>query len=145
MQEAGLRVRTKFRREPNEKKSADVVATFVVVNRRIRCRGSKNNDFFWYAIGSNAGGRVFQEMVDEFNATHDHIYVDAVYTGNYGETAQKVTASLAADTLPTGGLIPATPLFTGRSGNYLIDEYLRGGRRDWIWKTFMMSLELQQI
>ncbi len=65
---------------------------------------AKTTISFWYAIGSNAGGRVFQEMVDEFNATHDHIYVDAVYTGNYGETAQKVTASLAADTLPTGGV-----------------------------------------
>lgn len=80
---------------------------------------------FWYAIGGNAG-RVFQEMVEEFNATNDHVFVEAVYTGNYGETAQKVTASLAANTLPNGGLIPATPLFTGRVGNYLIDEYLQG-------------------
>ncbi|HBN96826.1 MAG TPA: hypothetical protein DDZ66_11040 [Firmicutes bacterium] len=86
---------------------------------------SKVNITFWYAIGSNAG-RVFKEMVDEFNASNDHIFVDAIYTGNYGETAQKVTASLAADTLPNGGLIPATPLFTGRVGNYLIDEYLHG-------------------
>jgi sn-glycerol 3-phosphate transport system substrate-binding protein len=80
---------------------------------------------FWYAIGGNAG-RVFQEMVEEFNAASDSVFVDAVYTGNYGETAQKVTASLAANTLPDGGLIPAAPLFTGRVGNYLIDEYLRG-------------------
>lgn len=80
---------------------------------------------FWYAIGGHAG-RVFQGMVDEFNASQNRIFVDAVYTGNYGETAQKVTASLAADTLPNGGLIPAAPLFTGRVGNYLIDEYIHG-------------------
>lgn len=86
---------------------------------------SKVTISFWYAIGGHAG-RVFQEMIDEFNATNDHIFVEAVYTGNYGETAQKVTASIAANTLPDGGLISATPLFTGRVGNYLIDEYLRG-------------------
>ena len=80
---------------------------------------------FWYAVGGNAG-RVFQEMVDEFNATNPRVFVDAVYTGNYGDTAQKVTASIAANTLPAGGLIPAAPLFTGRNGNYLIDEYLHG-------------------
>lgn len=86
---------------------------------------SKVNVTFWYAIGGNAG-RVFQEMIDEFNATNDRVHVEAVYTGNYGETAQKVTASLGANELPDGGLIPAAPLFTGRVGNYLIDEYLRG-------------------
>ncbi len=80
---------------------------------------------FWYAIGGNSG-RIFQEMVEEFNANNEHIFVDAVYTGNYGETAQKVTAAIAANTLPHGGLIPAAPLFTGRVGNYLIDEYLQG-------------------
>lgn len=86
---------------------------------------NKVNVSFWYAVGGNAG-RVFQQMVEEFNATNPRVFVDAVYTGNYGDTAQKVTASIAANTLPAGGLIPAAPLFTGRNGNYLIDEYLHG-------------------
>jgi sn-glycerol 3-phosphate transport system substrate-binding protein len=83
------------------------------------------NITFWYSLSGNAG-RVFQDMVAEFNSSQDRIFVDAVYTGGYGDTAQKVTAALAANTLPEGGLIPAAPLFTGRVGNYLIDEYLRG-------------------
>lgn len=93
---------------------------------------------FWYAVGGNAG-RVFQEMVDEFNATNPRVFVDAVYTGNYGDTAQKVTASIAANTLPAGGLIPAAPLFTGRNGNYLIDEYLHGPHKFQIRMTSMMN------
>lgn len=80
---------------------------------------------FWYAVGGNSG-RVFGEMVEEFNRTSTDVCVNAVYTGSYGETAQKVTASIAADTLPDGGLIPATPLFTGHMGNFIIQEYIDG-------------------
>jgi len=81
---------------------------------------------FWYALGGHPG-EIFMELVDEFNKTNPYgITVEAVYTGKYAETAQKVIAALASKTLPDGGLIPAAPLFTCREGNYLIEEYIKG-------------------
>lgn len=81
---------------------------------------------FWYAVGG-AQGTALQEMVTEFNATNEYgITVTGTYSGNYGETAQKVMASLESGGLPDAGLIPAGPLWTCREENYLIEEYLAG-------------------
>jgi sn-glycerol 3-phosphate transport system substrate-binding protein len=81
---------------------------------------------FWYAVGG-AQGTALQEMIAEFNATNEYgITVTGTYSGNYGETAQKVMASLESGGLPDAGLIPAGPLWTCREGNYLLEEYLAG-------------------
>src|SRR5690606_34753820 len=81
---------------------------------------------FWYAVGGEQG-TALQEMITEFNATNEHgITVNATFSGSYGDTAQKVMASLAANTLPDGGLIPAGPLWTCREGNYLLEEHMAG-------------------
>jgi len=84
---------------------------------------SKTTINFWYALSGNSGS-VFKGIVDEFNSTNEEIYVNAIYSGKYADTAQKVTASLASDTLPDGGIIPAGPIFTGARDNYLILEYI---------------------
>jgi len=78
---------------------------------------------FWYPLGGNSG-RVFENLVNEFNNTHEEIYVEAIFTGGYGETVQKVMANLAGGDLPEGGLLPAAPLWTGRNDNYLVEKYL---------------------
>jgi len=80
---------------------------------------------FWYALGGSSG-EAFVSLVEDFQKEHPHIIVEATYSGKYGETAQKTMAALASDTLPNGGLIPAGPLWTGREGNFLIDEYVKG-------------------
>jgi sn-glycerol 3-phosphate transport system substrate-binding protein len=81
---------------------------------------------FWYSVGGSQGSAL-ETMIAEFNATNEYgITVNATYSGNYGETAQKVTASLLSGGLPAGGLIPAGPLWTCREGNFLIQEYLAG-------------------
>src|SRR5690606_11449707 len=81
---------------------------------------------FWYAVGG-AQGTALQDMITEFNATNEYgITVTGTYSGNYGETAQKVMASLESGGLPDAGLIPAGPLWTCREGNYLLEEYLAG-------------------
>lgn len=81
---------------------------------------------FWYALGGSQGA-LLQAMINEFNATNPYkISVDATYSGSYGETAQKVVASLESGGLPNGGLIAAGPLWTCREGNYLIEEYMQG-------------------
>ena len=81
---------------------------------------------FWYAVGGSRG-EVLQAMIDEFNATNPYgITVDATYTGGYGDTANKVLASLESGGLPDGGLVPAAPLWTCREENYLIEDYMAG-------------------
>ncbi len=81
---------------------------------------------FWYALGGTAG-ETLAAMVDEFNKTNPYnITVEATYSGGYGETAQKVMAAIASNTLPNGGVIAAAPLWTGREGNYKIMDYIKG-------------------
>lgn len=79
---------------------------------------------FWYPL-SGSKGEVFKQIVEEFNRSHPSIQVKLVYTGKYADTAQKVTAALATNSLPNGGIIPAGPIFTGPYGNYKIWEYMQ--------------------
>lgn len=78
---------------------------------------------FWYAL-SGTSGEAFKGLIEEFNSMQNDVKVKAVYSGNYGDTAQKITASLAANTLPNGGIIPAGPIFTGARGNYVLLDYI---------------------
>ncbi len=84
---------------------------------------SKTTVNFWYALSGNSG-ELFKKLVDEFNMENSDVFVDAVYSGKYADTAQKITAALASDTLPDGGIIPAGPIFTGARDNYLILDYI---------------------
>ncbi|MCD6398057.1 MAG: ABC transporter substrate-binding protein [Spirochaetaceae bacterium] len=81
------------------------------------------NIVFWYAL-SGSKGEVFKGLVDKFNSSQDEVIVEGIFSGKYAETAQKITASLAAKTLPNGGIIPAGPIFTGQYDNFKILEYL---------------------
>ncbi|MBU4350511.1 ABC transporter substrate-binding protein [bacterium] len=78
---------------------------------------------FWYALGGEAG-KVFSGLIKEFNQSQNEVEVNGIYSGNYGDTANKVIAAIASDTLPQGGIIPAGPLFTGAYGNYKILDYI---------------------
>jgi len=81
---------------------------------------------FWYALGGSEG-KTFAAMVEEFNKTNLYaITVEATYSGSYAETAQKVVAAIATNTLPNGGVIAAAPLWTGRQGNYKLLDYVKG-------------------
>ena len=78
---------------------------------------------FWYAL-SGANGSTFKGLVDRYNNSQSAVKVNAIYSGSYADTAQKITASLAADILPNAGVIPAGPIFTGARGNYKILDYI---------------------
>lgn len=78
---------------------------------------------FWYALGGYKG-QVFKSMLNEFAKEHPDIKINALYSGHYSETAQKVIAAIASKTLPNGGLIPAGPLFTGGEGDYTVTDYI---------------------
>jgi sn-glycerol 3-phosphate transport system substrate-binding protein len=78
---------------------------------------------FWYALGGNSGEAV-KKLVEEFNKQSKTVIVEGVYSGKYGETAQKITTALVSNTVPNGGIIPAGPIFTGGRGNYKILDYI---------------------
>lgn len=64
---------------------------------------------FWYSLGGNSG-KVVQNLVGKFNETHKTIQVEGVYCGGYAEIFQKVSAALAAKTLPDVAQIGGAPL-----------------------------------
>lgn len=78
---------------------------------------------FWYAL-SGVSGESIKSIVDAFNASQSDITVKMVYSGSYADTAQKITAALAANALPNGGIIPAGPIFTGAQDNYVLLDYM---------------------
>lgn len=79
---------------------------------------------FWYAI-SGVSGDVLKDLIQRFQTENPDIEVEAIFSGKYADTAQKITAALAANALPNGGIIPAGPIFTGARGNYKILEYMQ--------------------
>lgn len=81
---------------------------------------------FWYAI-SGTQGEMLQALIDQFNETNEYgITVEGTFSGDYGETAQKLVAGIESGELPDGGLVAAAPLWTCREGNYLIEDYING-------------------
>lgn len=67
------------------------------------CSSVNNKDkvtvTFWHAMGGKLGS-VLDSLVDEFNATHTGIYIDATAVGHYGALAQKLMASVMAKKPP---------------------------------------------
>lgn len=82
---------------------------------------------YWYPL-SGSKGEVFKGLVDRFNSSQDEVIVEAIFSGGYGETAEKITAALASKTTPNGGIIPAGPIFTGQYGNYKILDYMENDK-----------------
>jgi ABC-type glycerol-3-phosphate transport system substrate-binding protein len=74
------------------------------------CKSKKANStdktevIFWHALGGPLGNAL-DELVDEFNATHDGIIVNAVSQGNYQALSQKLMASIQADNQPDIGQV----------------------------------------
>ncbi|MCK4823157.1 extracellular solute-binding protein, partial [bacterium] len=79
----------------------------------------------WYPFGGLTG-QFFNELVGEYETLNPQIDIKPVYTGGYAVTARKVITGIISDMLPEGGVIPAAPLFTGRTGNYRIQKYIKG-------------------
>jgi multiple sugar transport system substrate-binding protein len=55
---------------------------------------------FWHGMGGPLG-RVLNQLVDEFNETHDDIYVNSISMGRYTALSQKIMAAVAAGKPPT--------------------------------------------
>jgi multiple sugar transport system substrate-binding protein len=54
---------------------------------------------FWHGMGGPLG-RVLNQLIDEFNQTHEGIYVNSVSMGQYTALSQKIMAAVAAGKPP---------------------------------------------
>ncbi|MBI2563574.1 MAG: ABC transporter substrate-binding protein, partial [candidate division NC10 bacterium] len=129
--------------------------------------GSKGDKIYlryYYPVGvAGPLAKVMQEMVDEFNQKHDDVVVEAIYSGDYGPTTQKIITAVAAKRPPDvaitsmedlntllamNALVPLDEFIKQEGGKKFLDDFfpaflansLRGGKI-WSW-PFQRSLPL---
>ncbi len=73
---------------------------------------------FWHSMGGTTGELV-QEIVDEFNASQDEIFIDCIYQGDYTTGGTKIQAAVASGNGPAIAQIEIT-----RVGMYAAAEAL---------------------
>lgn len=73
---------------------------------------------FWHSMGGTTGELV-QEIVDEFNASQDGIFIDCIYQGDYTTGGTKIQAAVASGNGPAIAQIEIT-----RVGMYAAAEAL---------------------
>lgn len=67
---------------------------------RRRSTGGVVEVTFWHGMGGPLG-RVLNQLVDEFNETHENIYINSISMGRYTALSQKIMAAVAAGKPPT--------------------------------------------
>ena len=75
----------------------------------------------WYAISGDSG-EAFKAMLEKYDAANDDVALEYSYSGNYGDTATKVSAALVSNTAPDVALMAAGPLYTGARNDFFIEE-----------------------
>lgn len=74
----------------------------------------------WYAVSGDSG-EAFKALLEKYDAMTDDVVLEYSYSGNYGDTATKVSAALVSNTAPDVALMAAGPLYTGARGDYFIE------------------------
>lgn len=74
----------------------------------------------WYAVSGDSG-EAFKAMLEKYDAMTDDVSIEYSYSGNYGDTATKVSAALVSNTAPDVALMAAGPLYTGGRNDYFIE------------------------
>ena len=81
---------------------------------------------FWYALGGSSGEAV-EALVEQFNASHPNIQVNATYQGGYGEIMGKVwNAIFAEQTLPHVAHLGGAPLVGATDSIVPITDFTDG-------------------
>jgi sn-glycerol 3-phosphate transport system substrate-binding protein len=78
----------------------------------------------WYAISGDSG-EAFKAMLDKYAAANPDVALTYSYSGNYGDTATKVSAALVSKTAPDVALMAAGPLYTGARGDFFLEEKIK--------------------
>ncbi len=75
---------------------------------------------FWHSMGGTTGELV-QEIVDEFNASQDEIYIDCIYQGDYTTGGTKIQAAVASGNGPAIAQIEITRVGMYAAADALLD------------------------
>ena len=75
---------------------------------------------FWHSMGSKTG-ELIQEIVDEFNASQDEIYIDCIYQGDYTTGGTKIQAAVASGNGPAIAQIEITRVGMYAAAGALLD------------------------
>lgn len=75
----------------------------------------------WYGVSGDSG-EAFKAMLEKYDAMNDDVVLDSSYSGNYGDTATKVSAALVSNTAPDVALMAAGPLYTGARNDFFIES-----------------------
>ena len=75
----------------------------------------------WYAVSGDSG-EAFKAMLEKYDAATSDVTIEYSYSGNYGDTATKVSAALVSNTAPDVALMAAGPLYTGARNDYFIES-----------------------
>jgi len=78
----------------------------------------------WYAISGDSG-EAFKALLDKYQAANPGVALTYSYSGNYGDTATKMSAALVSKTQPDVALMAAGPLYTGARGDFFIEEKIK--------------------
>ncbi len=78
----------------------------------------------WYAIGGTSG-ETFLALAKAFDASRPDIELELTYSGNYADTATKVSASLLSGNAPDTAIMAAGQLYTGGRGNYCMENFVK--------------------
>lgn len=75
---------------------------------------------FWHSMGGTTGELV-QEIVDEFNASQDEIFIDCIYQGDYTTGGTKIQAAVASGNGPAIAQIEITRVGMYAAADALLD------------------------
>ncbi len=97
---------------------------------------------FWHAFSGNNGDAV-GELADLFNASQSDYEIVPVYTGNYTEGTQKLTAAIAGGTAPGLVMLEITRygLFADRGALEPLQPYIDDAGADWLDRIRPFALE----
>ena len=93
----------------------------------------------WYAV-SGVTGEKFAALIAEYCEANPNIKIEPIYSGNAGDTNEKVTASILAGTQPDVALLYAGPLYTGAYEDWTLEGLIedpafdKGGIYDGVWE-----------
>lgn len=75
----------------------------------------------WFAVSGDSG-EAFKALLEKYKAANSDVALEYSYSGNYGDTATKVSAALISNTAPDVALMAAGPLYTGARNDYFIES-----------------------
>src|SRR6056297_1934908 len=86
---------------------------------------------FWHAFSGN-NGSVVDALAEEFNASQSEVEIVPIYTGNYTEGTQRLTAAIAGNTAPGLVMLEITRygLFADRGALAPLQPYLDAAGAD---------------